>query len=569
MKVSKKELLSLVNSVRPYKLRSKRPCDFCRRKKACCIIEGLIPCMACVQLNKGRCTFLEEPVKRTGRKPAGLKKESPPQDPVLALQGQVLGQIGGLSLLPTPQQLAQQVAEYTADQGKPVYQPLPPDALKNDMYRFRNSPDLWWSRGPQDHSGSQGPLPQGSPGDNGPYGQFSYNYQSLGQSHPSQSHQSHDQGHQSHQSHNQGHQSHQSHNHGNHGHQGQGPPGHNSHHGQLQHLLSYLHYGQPYTPYQQSPPYSSSSSTNFSGLAQNNNPMYNGTGQYAQPYRNHSEPSMYLGSMENHAMGAPHNNSMPLPSYQGYNGPSQSGSPPHPQYTQHASQNGAPPQPGSAPYYQHGGSGVPPHAYSLSLLNAHGQDPGHSHGHSPSQLMQNSPSQLMNNSPAHLNSQGHSPEKYLNPSPGHPPVSLQTPPDSRSRSHSNHHQIQESREPGQGAAIYMGTAHHDITAAPATGVANGAPQDHSPQNLTIPQEPVAREGDPLGDIVSSGDKLWLPSALEEGFEGATLVAMEVQDDSLKGFLLSEIPVHPWGDADFEDDFGMMDGYMGFDDYLMA
>lgn len=68
MKLAKKLLASRVNSVRPYKSRSKRPCDFCRRRKTCCIIENLIPCMACSQFNKGVCTFLEGPLKRRNRK---------------------------------------------------------------------------------------------------------------------------------------------------------------------------------------------------------------------------------------------------------------------------------------------------------------------------------------------------------------------------------------------------------------------------------------------------------------------------------------------------------------------
>ncbi|GEQ72543.1 hypothetical protein JCM33374_g6230 [Metschnikowia sp. JCM 33374] len=67
MKMSKKLLASQVNSVRPYKSRSKRPCDFCRRRKTCCIIENSIPCMACAQFNKGECTFLEQPLKRSKR----------------------------------------------------------------------------------------------------------------------------------------------------------------------------------------------------------------------------------------------------------------------------------------------------------------------------------------------------------------------------------------------------------------------------------------------------------------------------------------------------------------------
>lgn len=64
-KVSYKLLSSKVKSIRPYKSRSSRPCDFCRKRKTCCIIKDLIPCMACIGFNKGRCTFLEGPIKRT------------------------------------------------------------------------------------------------------------------------------------------------------------------------------------------------------------------------------------------------------------------------------------------------------------------------------------------------------------------------------------------------------------------------------------------------------------------------------------------------------------------------
>lgn len=71
MKLNKKLLALKVNSVRPYKSRLKRPCDFCRRRKTCCIIENLIPCMACVQFNKGECTFEQGPLKRNNRKNLG------------------------------------------------------------------------------------------------------------------------------------------------------------------------------------------------------------------------------------------------------------------------------------------------------------------------------------------------------------------------------------------------------------------------------------------------------------------------------------------------------------------
>lgn len=77
MKLSKKALANKVNSVRPYKSRTKRPCDFCRRRKTCCIIEKSTPCLACVQFNKGNCTFVSGPLKRVKRSDA---KEVPVVD---------------------------------------------------------------------------------------------------------------------------------------------------------------------------------------------------------------------------------------------------------------------------------------------------------------------------------------------------------------------------------------------------------------------------------------------------------------------------------------------------------
>lgn len=67
MKLTKKLLSTQVNSLRPYKSRSQRPCDFCRRRKTCCIIENSIPCTACIQFNHGNCTFKEGPIKRVNR----------------------------------------------------------------------------------------------------------------------------------------------------------------------------------------------------------------------------------------------------------------------------------------------------------------------------------------------------------------------------------------------------------------------------------------------------------------------------------------------------------------------
>jgi hypothetical protein len=51
---------------RPYRSKRHRPCDQCRSRKACCRIEGELPCTNCLQINTA-CTFLQPPSKR--RKP--------------------------------------------------------------------------------------------------------------------------------------------------------------------------------------------------------------------------------------------------------------------------------------------------------------------------------------------------------------------------------------------------------------------------------------------------------------------------------------------------------------------
>lgn len=67
MKVTKELLSKKSNLLRPYKSRTQRPCDFCRKRKTCCIIEKSIPCTLCIKFNKGVCTFNEGPVKRVNR----------------------------------------------------------------------------------------------------------------------------------------------------------------------------------------------------------------------------------------------------------------------------------------------------------------------------------------------------------------------------------------------------------------------------------------------------------------------------------------------------------------------
>lgn len=52
---------------RQYKSRKQRPCDFCRKRKVCCIINGSLPCVRCEKLNGGNCTFNDGPIKKPRR----------------------------------------------------------------------------------------------------------------------------------------------------------------------------------------------------------------------------------------------------------------------------------------------------------------------------------------------------------------------------------------------------------------------------------------------------------------------------------------------------------------------
>ncbi|CAK7909555.1 hypothetical protein CAAN1_24S00738 [[Candida] anglica] len=63
-------------SSRPYKSRTQRPCDFCRRRKTCCVIEGTIPCTPCLQFNKGLCTFNEGPMKRNNKQDKSVNQNT-------------------------------------------------------------------------------------------------------------------------------------------------------------------------------------------------------------------------------------------------------------------------------------------------------------------------------------------------------------------------------------------------------------------------------------------------------------------------------------------------------------
>ncbi|KAK3112925.1 hypothetical protein LTR53_010265, partial [Teratosphaeriaceae sp. CCFEE 6253] len=52
-----------IDRARAYKSRNKRPCDFCRYKKAACHLDSQPPCELCIRYSKD-CTFVESPAKR-------------------------------------------------------------------------------------------------------------------------------------------------------------------------------------------------------------------------------------------------------------------------------------------------------------------------------------------------------------------------------------------------------------------------------------------------------------------------------------------------------------------------
>lgn len=58
---------------RAYKSRNKRPCDFCRYKKAACHLDSNPPCELCIRYGK-ECTFNESPAKR--RRPNEERRQS-------------------------------------------------------------------------------------------------------------------------------------------------------------------------------------------------------------------------------------------------------------------------------------------------------------------------------------------------------------------------------------------------------------------------------------------------------------------------------------------------------------
>lgn len=77
--------LSKLYSTRPYKSRTQRPCDFCRRRKSCCIIGEDNICLSCKKFNHNDCTFHEGPIKRVYK-----RKLTVPILPSQPLPGQLL-----------------------------------------------------------------------------------------------------------------------------------------------------------------------------------------------------------------------------------------------------------------------------------------------------------------------------------------------------------------------------------------------------------------------------------------------------------------------------------------------
>ncbi len=51
---------------RPYRSKKSRPCDLCRHRKACCVMQGSPPCMLCKKRGV-KCTFTQKPPERSGK----------------------------------------------------------------------------------------------------------------------------------------------------------------------------------------------------------------------------------------------------------------------------------------------------------------------------------------------------------------------------------------------------------------------------------------------------------------------------------------------------------------------
>lgn len=70
---SQQSLTDSQDRSRAYKSRNKRPCDFCRYKKAACHLDRDPPCELCIRYGK-ECTFIESPAKR--RRPNNEERRS-------------------------------------------------------------------------------------------------------------------------------------------------------------------------------------------------------------------------------------------------------------------------------------------------------------------------------------------------------------------------------------------------------------------------------------------------------------------------------------------------------------
>ncbi|KEQ72559.1 fungal-specific transcription factor domain-containing protein [Aureobasidium namibiae CBS 147.97] len=68
---------------RAYKSRNKRPCDFCRYKKAACHLESKPPCELCLRYGKD-CTFVESPAKRRRPNLSEERSQEPFDSPMFA-----------------------------------------------------------------------------------------------------------------------------------------------------------------------------------------------------------------------------------------------------------------------------------------------------------------------------------------------------------------------------------------------------------------------------------------------------------------------------------------------------
>ena len=110
---------------RQYKSRKQRPCDFCRKRKVCCIINGSLPCVRCEKLNGGNCTFNDGPIKKQ-------RRNAPPKEYPAALTAPYIKQhdyefspLASSSLASSSSNLYQPEAQVNHCPPRP-YIPIPP-----------------------------------------------------------------------------------------------------------------------------------------------------------------------------------------------------------------------------------------------------------------------------------------------------------------------------------------------------------------------------------------------------------------------------------------------------------